>query len=175
MSNFTIRRNHRSKHVRLSVHPDGRVLVSAPLHAPLYAIERFVQRKSDWIQSKLDVFAKYPASQCRIKSSKADFKKYKEIARALTHEKIARFNTLYKFTVGRISIRNQKTKWGSCSRNGNININYKIAFLPEHLVDYLIVHELCHLGEFNHSKKFWDLVGVAIPDYEVKRKELLKY
>lgn len=107
------------------------------------------------------------------KRSRRDYQKYKEYARALVIERLAHFNISYNFTVGRISIRNQKTRWGSCSKKGNLNFNYKIALLPPELADYVIVHELCHLGEFNHSKNFWTLVERTIPDYR-KRRALLK-
>lgn len=104
--------------------------------------------------------------------SKSNYLKHKEQARALAHHKVAHFNTIYNFPINRIAIRNQKTRWGSCSRNGNLNFNYKIALIPEPLADYIVVHEICHLGEFNHSKNFWDLVARTIPDWKKKREEL---
>ena len=72
----------------------------------------------------------------------------------------------------KINIKNQKTRWGSCSKKGNLNFNYKIALLPQHLADYIIVHELCHLGEFNHSRSFWNLVAKVFPEYLGIRNEL---
>ena len=90
----------------------------------------------------------------------------------LALKKIEAFNKIYQFKYNRVSIRNQKTRWGSCSKSGNLNFNYKIALLPEKLVDYIIVHELCHLKEFNHSEKFWALVSITIPDYTIVRTEL---
>jgi predicted metal-dependent hydrolase len=99
---------------------------------------------------------------------------YKEKARALATARLAHFNSFYHFTYHRISIRNQKTRWGSCSSRGNLNFNYKIALLPAHLVDYIIVHELCHLGQMNHSAKFWELVSKTTPNYLALRKELLQ-
>src|SRR3989344_1749908 len=102
--------------------------------------------------------------------SKREYAKYKEMARVFAKNKIAQYNKLYQFKVNRITIRNQKSRWGSCSKKGNLNFNYKIVLLPEALVDYVIVHELCHLGEFNHSKKFWKLVSLTIPDYKEVRK-----
>ena len=65
-----------------------------------------------------------------------------------------------------MAIRNQRRCWGSCSSKKNLNFNYKIQFLPEHLADYIIVHEMCHLVELNHGQKFWDLVAAQIPEYE---------
>lgn len=107
-----------------------------------------------------------------IRKNRTQYLKYKEQARTLIKEKIEVFNKIYEFRYGRIAIRNTKSRWGSCSKNGNLNFNYKIVFLPPKLADYLIVHEMCHLKEFNHSKKFWDLVRKAVPDYKELRKEL---
>lgn len=109
------------------------------------------------------------------KRSKVLNKAYKEnkiIARSLVNERLRHFNKHYNFTYGRVSIRNQKSRWGSCSSKGNLNFNYKIALLPSHLADYVIVHELCHRGQFNHSQKFWDLVGETLPNYEKLVTEL---
>ncbi len=99
---------------------------------------------------------------------------HKEDARALVHRKIAQFNAHYCFLVGRVAIRNQKSRWGSCSKKGNLNFNYRLALLPEELVDYVIVHELCHLAEFNHSPAFWARVAETIPDHKLKRAALKK-
>lgn len=101
-----------------------------------------------------------------------DYRKHKEAARAVILEKIKRYNEIYKYRLGRISIRNQRTRWGSCSKSGNLNFNYKILLLEELLVDYIVVHELCHLQELNHSKKFWNLVAHVFPNYKQIRNEL---
>jgi predicted metal-dependent hydrolase len=81
-------------------------------------------------------------------------------------------NAIYGYRFNRVSIRNQKTCWGSCSRKGNLNFNYRILFLPERTQNYIIAHELSHLAEFNHSKKFWALVARTSPEYAAIRKEL---
>lgn len=106
------------------------------------------------------------------KYTRWDYKKYKEDARGLVHMKIATLNVHYGFRVGRVSIRDTKSRWGSCSKSGNLNFNYKILFLPPNIADYIIVHELCHLKEFNHSAKFWSLVSEMVPNYKEIRKEL---
>jgi predicted metal-dependent hydrolase len=97
-----------------------------------------------------------------------------EEARALVKNRVEYFNRFYGFKINRIAIKNTKTRWGSCSSKGNLNFNYKIIYLKPHLADYLIVHELCHLGELNHSKRFWELVCKIIPDYAKVSKELKK-
>ncbi len=114
------------------------------------------------------------------KLTKRDYKKNKELARALVHQKLAHFAGVYKsrhsieLTYKRVSIKNTKSRWGSCSSKGNLNFNYKIIFLPEPLVDYLIVHELCHLKEMNHKAEFWNLVSKEINDWNIKRNSLRK-
>jgi predicted metal-dependent hydrolase len=96
----------------------------------------------------------------------------KELARELVHARLGYFAPRYGLLYNRVAIRNQKSRWGSCSSKKNLNFNYRIIFLEPHLVDYIIVHELCHLAEFNHSQKFWSLVAQAIPDWQKMRKEL---
>jgi len=98
--------------------------------------------------------------------------KKRELARKLVFEKIKYFNSFYSFKINRVAIKNTKTRWGSCSEYANLNFNYKIIYLRPELADYLIVHELCHLGELNHSKIYWDLVKKTIPNYAKINKEL---
>lgn len=102
--------------------------------------------------------------------SRRDYKKYKEIARVLVKNRIAHYNQTYKFKINRIAIKNSKSRWGSCSKLGNLNFNYRVALLPIELADYVIVHELCHLEEFNHSARFWNLVALTIPDWKTIRQ-----
>lgn len=113
----------------------------------------------------------------RVKRKPLGTKKYfeqKEDARKLVTERLEHWNKQYKFKYGRVSIRNQRSRWGSCSSKGNLNFNFRIVTLPPHLADYLIVHELCHLGQMNHSQKFWDLVGETLPNYIDLMQELRK-
>ena len=98
--------------------------------------------------------------------------KNKERARVVITEKVKKYNETYQYRLGRISIRNQKTRWGSCSKSGNLNFNYKILLLPEQLADYIVVHELCHLKELNHSQKFWNLVAKVFAGYKDMKREL---
>ncbi len=97
---------------------------------------------------------------------------HKEKARALVLSLIAQENLLYQCKIKKVAIRNQSTRWGSCSAKGNLNFNFKIIFLPPALARYIVVHELCHLKEFNHGKDFWKLVSLACPDFLLEREEL---
>lgn len=105
-------------------------------------------------------------------SSKKQYAECKETARVLVHARLAHFNQFYGFDYTRVFMKNLKSRWGSCSKLRNLNFNYKIVFVSPELQDYLIVHELCHLSEFNHSPKFWTLVEKTIPDYVHLRQQL---
>ena len=100
----------------------------------------------------------------------------KEAARAVVHERVGHFMQHYGprhgIVVGKIAIRNQRSRWGSCSRKGNLNFNYKVAFLSPEARDYVIVHELCHVKEFNHGRGFWELVGETVPEYKAIRRKM---
>ena len=106
--------------------------------------------------------------------SDADYQQNKASAYALALSRLQYFNQFYNYSWKRVTVKNSITRWGSCSRLGNLNFNYRIATLPPELSDYIIVHELCHLGEFNHSKNFWDLVERTVPNYLQLRAELKK-
>ncbi len=101
-----------------------------------------------------------------------EYKKLKERARFLVHAHLARINQIYNFSFNRVCVKNHKSRWGSCSKKGNLNFNYKIIHLPVELAEYIVVHELCHLKELNHSSRFWALVVKAVPDYKARRRKL---
>lgn len=100
------------------------------------------------------------------------YQEHKETARALILERLEHYNQHYGYTWNRVAIRNQRRCWGSCTSLNNLNFSYKLLFLPDHLRDYIIVHELCHLKELNHGKQFWALVGEQLPAYRAYRREL---
>jgi predicted metal-dependent hydrolase len=109
-----------------------------------------------------------------LKGRRQHYLLYKARARTVAYERVRHYSRVYGVPVRKIFIKNLKTRWGSCSKNGNLNFHYKIALLPPKLADYLVVHEVCHLREFNHSKKFWSLVEQEMPDYRALRAELKK-
>lgn len=169
---YTLKVSKRAKRLRLAVYCDGAFVVTAPKHLELNVVEKFIIKKSQWVLDKLDYFSGF-ANSFKVKNTKAEYLKYRDVAQDLAEKKIAKFNKVYKFKFNKVNIKNQKTRWGSCSKKGNLNFNYKIALLPEKLAEYVVVHELCHLGQFNHSQKFWNLVAKTMPDY-LEIKEDLK-
>lgn len=173
MKQYTVRKSTRAKNLRITVRPDQTVTVTVPYRVSMEKAEAFVREKEHWIQSVLHMFRSRPKPAYDLpKASHSDYKEHKETARQIAEEKLAYFNAFYRASWNRISIKNTSSRWGSCSQLRNINFSYRLAFLPPHLQDYLIVHELCHLFHMNHSVKFWKLVEKTIPNYATCRREL---
>jgi hypothetical protein len=153
---YTLREHPRARRINITVRRDGTVLVTKPKRVPMREVERFLERCGEWIARAQERVSKLPKTS-RIEPSKKEYARLKEAARGEIARRISHFNSFYRVRFSRISIRNQKSRWGSCSRTGTLSFNYRIAFLPPHLADYIVVHELCHLHEMNHSKRFWAL------------------
>jgi hypothetical protein len=168
---YTLKISKRARKMRLVIYCDGNFVVTAPRNLSENVIEQFIVKKSQWIIDKLDYF-KSISGQVFLKGTKREYLAHKAQALALAQERIKHFNQFYGFKFNKINIKNQKSRWGSCSKKGNLNFNYKIVLLAENLADYIIVHELCHLKEFNHSRRFWDLVSQTVPNYLDVRNEL---
>ena len=156
--------------MRITIKPGGIVAAVKPRFISDRAVEVFLAQKADWVIEKIDSLKNRKGLMSG--GTKADFKRYSAAARILALKRLEAYNEIYQVKFNRVAIRDQATRWGSCSRKGNLNFNYRIALLPDRLSDYIVVHEMCHLRELNHSKRFWDLVAMAIPDYAAKRREL---
>jgi len=163
---YSLRRSRRARRLRLSVSFDKGLEAVLPKFLPLCETEKFIRDKTDWIINRLNYFEKLKVKPYLLKGSRRDYLRLKCRAREIAKEKVARFSKIYNFRFNEIRIKNQRTRWGSCSKKGNLNFNYKIVLLPEKFANYLVVHELCHLAELNHSKIFWALVARTVPDYK---------
>lgn len=168
---YQVKHSSRSRSVRLRVYPGGAVSISAPVGFTTSAIDRFIQKNAAWLFRKWNLLRNQPVPARRV-SSRSEYLKHREAARNFVHLKLAEWNKHYGFIYNRVAIKNTKTSWGSCSLRGNLNFNYRLLFLPEPLTDYVIVHELCHLREPNHSARFWSLVAQTFPSHRSLRAEL---
>lgn len=170
---YTLKHSARARRMRITVRCDASVLVTVPHFFPQHKVESFLADKAGWILKKIAYFKKLgPVLNVGRSGGVGEYRKLKPQARTLVKEKITQINQLYNFSFNRISIKNHKSRWGSCSKKGNLNFNYKIVHLPAELAEYVVVHELCHLQELNHSSRFWDLVAKAVPDHKARRRQL---
>jgi len=179
---YTLRKSRRARHMRLAVYHDGSVVVTAPWFLDgsfagrhvASEVERFIRDKTRWLLSKLAFYQQF-AGRPVLRHSRREYLAHKARAYALISNKAEYFARELGYSYNRLVIKNQKTCWGSCSKKRNLNFNYKILFLPESMQNYIVVHELCHLAEFNHSKKFWTLVQAVVPNHRRIRMELKKF
>ena len=150
--------------------PDGEVVVRSPRRVSEKQIRAFVESKGDWIKKHSK-----PVIAPSQKFSPAQLRQLTDAATPIIKARLQFFAPLVGITYGRVTIRHQKTRWGSCSAKGNLNFNCLLALTPPEVLDYVVVHELCHLKELNHSSRFWAEVERVLPDYSVSRKWLKKH
>jgi predicted metal-dependent hydrolase len=160
------------KHLRITVRTDGTVILSVPKRASKVVAERFLASQEEWIakaRARIGKRERLPSTDGVTQ------KQERKLALARIQERIAYFNREKRFPVRRVAIRDQRTRWGSCSHSGTLSFQYRLVRLPLPVLDYVVVHELCHLEHMNHGPAFWRAVGSILPDYERLRRELNNY
>lgn len=164
--NVEVRRSKR-KSAAIKITADMQIVVFVPLYVSDNEIERMIISKSKWIdehmlkvQSTIDE---------RSKLEKITFEQIKELAdQAVEYipKRVKYYAEKENFVYNKITIKNLVSRWGSCSTKGNLNFNCLLMLTPDYVIDYIVVHELCHLREMNHSEKFWAEVEKIMPDYQ---------
>lgn len=168
---FHIKKNARAKRLTLKIEVEQRRLVMVvPPMTFKFQINSFLKQQAAWIEKHWQELETNRQNRPKLEHSE---NYYKNKAKVLIRERLQYFNEFYGFSYNRVSFRNQKTRWGSCSSEKNLNFNWRLILAPLEILDYVVVHELSHLKEMNHSSDFWTLVEKQIPDYK-KRKEWLK-
>lgn len=154
----------RRKTLALQVKPDGSVEVRAPMLVPKAEIRRFVESHQSWIRRRLQQQAEARAlGEGVTPLTEQELKQLVKAAREDLTRRCEAWAPLIGVTYGRISIRHQRGRWGSCSAKGNLNFNCLLMLAPESVRDYVVVHELCHRRHMNHSPAFWQAVEQADP------------
>ena len=161
------------KTMTLEVRRDGNVIVRAPLRTGLPRIKRFVNQKQEWVLGCLERTKEY-REQKPLSADLSESKRnvYIRKAKETITKRVSYFARLMGVSYRNITIREQKTRWGSCSSEKNLNFNWKLVLLAPELLDYVVVHELAHRREMNHSKYFWKIVEAELPDYRERRRRL---
>ncbi len=156
----------RRKTVSAEIDKDLSVLVRAPLRMSEREIKEFLRKNEDWVRKHRDKRREQMEESKDIpKLTGQELRTLAEEARRDIPPRVQRYAAMMGVSYGRITIRNQKTRWGSCSSKGNLNFNCLLMLAPEEHRDYVIVHELCHRRQMNHSKRFWAEVERILPDY----------
>lgn len=195
---YNISISRRAKRISITVKRDGSCVVSVPFRRStilqkllLVKAKGFAVTKKEWIETQRE---KYKKLQEKIKKIRGEYggngptsndeefgadagsqknispKELKVRTMNIVTERLAHFNTFYNFQYKDVRVKKVSSRWGSCSRRGNLNFSHKLVLLRPEEIDYVVVHELCHLREFNHGPKFWKLVEQTIPNYKQIRK-----
>ena len=159
----------RRRSVGIRIEDSGEIIVRVPLRMPEREIRKVLESKRSWIEKTLEKISSRPPVP---KLTQAEVKALADRALKEIPPRVAARARQMGVTYGRITIRNQKTRWGSCSAKGNLNFNCLLMLCPEDVLDYVIVHELCHRKELNHSPRFWAEVAKVLPDYKQPLKWL---
>ena len=165
------------KSLGLEVRDANTVLARIPTRVSDRELKAFVENHRSWILEKTEVMAEReekrkstPAPPPELLSKTDRMKIQLKIGKRVRH-----YCEAMGVTVGYVTVKNQKTRWGSCSAKGNVNFNYQLAFLPDELLDYVVIHELAHRRHMNHSRAFWAEVEKYCPDYLERREQLKEY
>ncbi len=172
MENIKVIKSNR-KTLSLEIKHDGSVVVRAPLYAGTEQIESFVLGHKAWLEKHLaenerarrECSAFPPLSDDDINAIKTRAKQYIPV-------RVEYWADIIGVKYSSVTIRTQRTRWGSCSSKGNLNFNCLLMLTDTEIIDYVVIHELCHIKEMNHSKRFWALVGSVMPDYKAVQSRL---
>lgn len=159
------------KTLAVQIRADGTVIARAPLRMPKDRILCFLSEKASWIRMQQGRMQEREnmRQQARIHLDAAQEKELRERAKSVLAQRTAYFARQVGVTYGRITVRDQKTRWGSCSQTGNLNFNFRLILAPPEVLDYVVVHELCHRRQMNHSAQFWQEVAQVLPDYRERK------
>ncbi len=157
----------KSKIKNMYIHiKEGKVIVKAPIRLKEKYIQEFLNKKSKWIYENIKKYEQNSKKEEKIEEK--DIKRLKNII----EKSVEKYSKTLQVMPNKVRIKDIKYAWGSCSSKKNITINLKLATKEEKIIEYVVLHEMCHLREMNHSKKFWDLVEENMNDYKVYKKKL---
>ncbi len=163
-------RHPRARRYVIRVRPDGTVRVTVPRWGSRQQAEVFAEQQRPWIERQ-----KARAAQNRTTFPAYTAEAIEDLRRRAAQElpvQLRRLAERHGLVISRVSVRNQRSRWGSCSASGHICLNWRLILMPEAVREYVLIHELMHLRRLDHSRRFWRLVAHACPDYELSRRWL---
>lgn len=164
------------KSVAIQIKPDGRVILRSPYGVPQRELNRILEEKRTWIEKHLKELSERNQKQQELpKLSEEELHKLCLQAKEYIPKRVEHYAPILGVDYSRITIRNQKTRWGSCSLKGGLNFNCLLMLAPAEVLDYVVVHELCHRKEMNHFKAFWAEVEKVLPNYRQAKKWLKEW
>ena len=174
---YTIVRSKR-RSIGFEVRPGGKITVRIPMRASVNTVKEIIEDKKDWLyemylkqKDKIDTDSLREAERNDPRTAYLE-KKYRQAAKRYIYERVEYYIDMIGGHYSSIRIGDQKTRWGSCSNNGTLSFSWRLMLAPPRVLDYVVIHEICHLTYMDHSKNFWDLVSVYDPDYKEHRKWL---
>ena len=170
---ITVKRSSR-KTLGREVRENGEIFARIPEKLSDRSLKSFIEKERDWIIKKSEL-VKWEREHRQTTNATPVQELTSEEIENISQKIVDRVRFYQKkmgVTVGRVAIRNQKTRWGSCSSAGNLNFNWRLVLMPPEILDYVVVHELCHRKEMNHSRAFYNVVASVLPDYKVQEKWL---
>lgn len=159
------------KTLSIQVKPDLRVVVRAPYGLNKKIIAKFIEERSEWINSRLNAFESNPLNPYNF--SKEEINALKKKTKNIILPKVEYYSRIMNLKPNKVSVNSAKRLFGSCNSKGNLNFSFRLCLYPDKAIDYVILHELSHMVELNHSKRFWAVVEKYMPDYK-EQKKLLK-
>ena len=170
----------RRRTIGLEIKADGHVYARVPERIPNQYVMDFIKERQEWIVQKwFMIMERRRQEQSRpVKDYEKDpelEKLYRKKAKMQLENRCAYFAKRMAVDYNRIAVRAAKTRWGSCSAQGNLNFHWKLVLMPPEILDYVVVHELAHRKEMNHSQRFWAEVERSLPDYKARRKWLKEF
>lgn len=160
----------RRRTISLRVNYNGEVIVSADNRVPMSFIEKFVAEKRAWIEKTRQKIEERKKNAIIINPHLV--KQYKKQAHYIIQERLSYYSTITGLKFSKFRITSAKTRFGSCTSKGVLSFSWRLIFYPKEVIDYVVVHELTHLREFNHSRNFWERVELVLPEYKVHKKWL---
>lgn len=160
------------KSISLEIRPNLDIVVRAPLHMGQKEIDAFIASRKNWLETHLEKAKQKKQESKEEKLTQEEIKELVALAKNKIPERVNEYAKIVGVSYGRVTIRKQVSRFGSCSSKGNLNFNCLLLLAPEEVLDYVVVHELCHRKHMNHSKLFWTEVENTLPDYKQHKKWL---